>query len=43
MITQLWTSQIVLITELQKESENAIEWFRSNKMIVNSFILVYYN
>ena len=43
MITQLWTSQIVLITELQKESENAIEWFRSNKMTVNPYILVYDN
>ena len=24
-----------LITDLQKESENAIDWFRSNKMVVN--------
>ena len=25
-----------LISELQKESENTIDWFRSNKMVVNS-------
>ena len=24
-----------LITELQKDSENAIDWFRSNEMVVN--------
>ena len=24
-----------LITELQKESENVIDWFCSNKMVVN--------
>ena len=24
-----------LITELQKESENVIDWFYSNKMVVN--------
>ena len=24
-----------LITDLQKESENAIDWFRSNEMVVN--------
>ena len=24
-----------LIPDLQKESENAIDWFRSNKMVVN--------
>ena len=24
-----------LITDLQKESENAIDWFRSNKIVVN--------
>ena len=24
-----------LIPDLQKESENAINWFRSNKMVVN--------
>ena len=24
-----------LITDFQKESENAIDWFRSNKMVVN--------
>ena len=35
MTTQLQYSQIVLITNLQKESENAINWFRSNEMEVN--------
>ena len=35
MTTQLQYSQIVLITNLQKESENAINWFRSNEMVVN--------
>ena len=30
-----WNSVDDLITELQKESENAIDWFCSNKMVVN--------
>ena len=25
------------MTELQKESENAIDWFRSNEMVVNPY------
>ena len=33
-----------LITDLQKESENAIDWLRLNKMVVNpNKFLVYYN
>ena len=32
-----------LITDLRRESENAIDWFRSNKMVVNPDKFVNYN